>query len=197
MSQLTREELLSQHHTRDTWGRVGARHAKRKKGDEGGWPAVKLGKLTLKVATEGESDWRKDEPLPPVDIAQRKNADALDEAVRTGKNILRDLDTLREAQDAPDFTRRPTDEAYKAARKSLKAAYTHYVGSAPAPAIAPDGDGGLVVQWKSGKREVRLVVPPGEVEKSYVFSRGDKTAKVDYDISGFVLARQLRSTFAD
>ena len=197
MSRATREELLSQYPACDTWGRVGARPAKRKRGDEGRWPALKLDKLTLKVATEGESDWRKDEPLPPVDTPQRKSADALDEAVRIGKGILRDLDALREAQDAPDFTRRPTDEAYKAARKSLKVAYTHYIGAAPSPAIAPDGDGGLVVEWKSGKREVRLVVPPDEVEKSYVFSRGDKTAKVDYDIAGYVLARQLRSTFAD
>jgi hypothetical protein len=118
-------------------------------------------------------------------------------AAQTSQDILRALEALREAQDAPDFTRRPTDEAYKAVNESLTAAYTHYVGSAPAPALAPDGDGGVVVQWKSGKREVSLVVPPSGVEKSYIFSRGDKTAKIDYDISGFVLARQLRSTFAE
>lgn len=116
---------------------------------------------------------------------------------QSSQDILRDLETLREAQEAPDFTRRPTDEAYKAANESLTAAYTHYVGSAPIPALAPDGDGGVVVQWKSGKREVRLVVPPEGEEKSYIYSRGDKTAKVDYDISGSVLAQQLRSTFAD
>jgi hypothetical protein len=118
-------------------------------------------------------------------------------ATSNAQDILRELEVMREAQDAPDFKRSPTDDAYKAAHESLKAAYTHYVGSAPAPDLAPDGDGGVVVQWKSGKREVRLVVPPVGAEKSYIYSRGTKTAKVDYDISGSILAQQLRSTFSD
>lgn len=111
--------------------------------------------------------------------------------------ILAELDSMLHEKDEPDFLHRPTDYAYEIARKSIESAYTHYLGSAPAPAIAPDGEGGLIVEWKLGQREVRLISAPSEDRKSYVYSRGAKTAQVDYDTSGLVLAQRLRSTFAD
>src|ERR1043165_4392714 len=153
------------------------------------WGEFEDDRLTL--AEQDETGWKSLEALLETQEEEKR-----DRIAQSAQDILRDLETLREAQDAPDFTRRPTDEAYKAAYNSLSTAYTHYIGSALVPAIAPDGDGGVVIQWKTGKREVRLVVPPEGEEKSYIFSRGDKTAKVDYDISGSILAQQLRSTFA-
>ena len=52
-------------------------------------------------------------------------------------------------------------------------------------------------EWKSGKREVRLISAASKDRKSYIYSRGAKTAKIDYEISGAILANVLRATFAD
>lgn len=166
--------------------------------EEEKWPELRRAGSNIIVVFTGDVSWQVNVIEAHAEPSKLKAAEP--EPVKVAQNsqpILRELEALREAQDAPDFTRRPTDEAYNAAHESLKAAYTHYIGSAPTPALAPDGDGGVVVQWKSGKREVSLVVPLTGIEKSYIFSRGDKEAKIDYDISGSILARQLRSTFAD
>jgi hypothetical protein len=107
--------------------------------------------------------------------------------------VLGELESLRKAQDEPDFMQ----DAYNLAKETIKSAYTHYIGSAPTPAAAPDGDGGVVVEWKSGKREVRLISAHSKNGKSYIYSRGKKTAKVDYEVSGAILAEVVRKTFAD
>jgi hypothetical protein len=128
---------------------------------------------------------------------QRKQTAHLHEAALARRELLRELEAMLEEEDEPDFLHRPTKYAYDTALESIENAYTHYLCSAPAPATAPDGDGGLIVEWKSGQHEVRLIVAPSEDQKSYVYSRGDKSAQIDYDTSGFILAQRLRSTFAD
>jgi hypothetical protein len=118
-------------------------------------------------------------------------------ATQDVRPILAELDAMLNEKDEPDFLHRPKDYAYDIARKSIKNAYTHYLGSAPSPAVAPDGEGGLIVEWKSGQRVVCLITAPGEDRKSYVYSKGAKSAQVDYDTSGLILAQRLRSIFAD
>jgi len=115
---------------------------------------------------------------------------------RVENAVLQELDSLRKAQDEPDFMHSITKDAHKLAKKIIEGAYTHSVGFAPIPVAAPDGDGGVVVEWKSGKREVRLISAASKDYKSYIYSRGAKTAKIDYAISGVILANVLRSTFA-
>lgn len=57
--------------------------------------------------------------------------------------------------------------------------------------------GGVVIEWKSGKREVRLISAASKDYKSYIYSRGAKSAKIDYKISGAILANVLCSVFTD
>jgi hypothetical protein len=115
-----------------------------------------------------------------------------------GENaVLQKLVSLRKAQDEPDFMHSITEDAHRLAKEIIEIAYTHSIGSAPIPVAAPDGDGGVVVEWKSGEREVRLISAASKDYKSYIYSRGAKTAKIDYELSGAILADVLRSTFAD
>ena len=111
--------------------------------------------------------------------------------------VLRELVSMRGAQDEPDFMHSITEDAHELAKKIIESAYAHSTGSAPTPAAAPDGDGGVVVEWKSGKCEVRLISAASKDYKSYIYSKGAKTAKIDYEISGAILADVLRNTFAD
>jgi len=134
---------------------------------------------------------------PAFEIALRRAFHKLLGLERIENPVLQELDSLRNAQDEPDFMHSITEDAYKLAKEIIEGAYTHSTGSAPTPAAAPDGDGGVVVEWKSGKREVRLISAASKDRKSYIYSRGAKTAKIDYEISGAILANVLRATFAD
>jgi hypothetical protein len=179
------------------WRRLKAHPAKSKEKGASDWPELKRDKKSLQVEGEGENIWGKVPPLPQNDIPQRSCSVRLEESARNGQIVLLDLESMLKEEDEPDFKHKPTDDAYKLARKTLKSAYTHFVGSAPLPAIAPDGGGGLIVEWESGEREVRLISAYNKEHKSYMYSRGAKIAKIDYEVSGLILAQVLRSTFTE
>lgn len=180
---------------RPTWRRGSARSGDKKKRNTPAWPELRRDKLTLKPGQTEAGDWGKDEPRPPIgDIRSSQPAPAK-EAKSDVRPILDELEAMRTEQDEPDFIHSVKDYAYEISRPVIERAYTHYLGSAPAPAIAPDGDGGIIVEWKSGELEVRLIVAHSKEHKSYIYSRGSKTAKIDYELSGSVLARVLRDTF--
>lgn len=113
------------------------------------------------------------------------------------QHILRDLDATLNEQDEPDFLHRPTQYAYDTARQIIENTYTHYVGSAPSATIAPDGQGGIIAEWKSGRRIVRLIVSSSQDGKSYVYSRGATRSQIDYSASGLTLSQQLCFIFPD
>jgi hypothetical protein len=118
-----------------------------------------------------------------------------DECVQTAQGILRNLDAMLQEEDEPDFHHRPTQYAYDLARQIIGETYTHYVGAPPLSTIAPDGQGGIIAEWKSGRRIVRLIVSPNQTGKSYVYSRGASQSLVDYSASGLTLSQQLSSVF--
>jgi hypothetical protein len=114
------------------------------------------------------------------------------------QQVLRDLGAMREEEDEPDFMHRPTDDAYDLARRFIERVYTHCVDSAPVPAVAPDGDGGVIVEWQSGRRTVRLVVPASKDENSYVYSkRENDPSEMDDPATDLDLAKRLRTIFVD
>lgn len=114
------------------------------------------------------------------------------------ESLLRDLEAMLKEQDEPDFLHRPTKYAYDFADQLIKDSYTHYVGSAPIPTVGPDGEGGIVLEWKSaGRSVVRVIIPSNEDKKSYIYSRGLSRSEVDYSVSALALAHQLCSTFTD
>lgn len=161
--------------------------------DSDEWPEIQSKDRLVLLETDA-SAWK---PLEKPTEAEEVSSESSEAADLTARRVLDDLNAMLKEQDEPDFLHRPTDPAYKLARHVIKSAYTHYLGFAPVPAIAPDGDGGLIVEWKSGQREVSLIAAPSKEQKSYVYSRGAKTARIDYGPSGLILAKRLRSTFAD
>lgn len=122
----------------------------------------------------------------------------LQEASLATQNILRDLEAMLQEEDEEDFRHRPTDYAYNLARQIIESAYTtHYVNFAPTPTIAPDGDGGLALEWKVGRRVIRLIVSHNQDMRSYIYKRGEDRPSQIYAASGEILVEQLRSVFAD
>jgi hypothetical protein len=117
---------------------------------------------------------------------------------QAAQQVLRSLEDMRKEEDEPDFRHSPTTYAYDITEKIVKDSYTHYIGSAPVPTVGPDGEGGIVLEWKSaGRSVVRMIIPSSGDKKSYIYSRGVNRSEVDYSVSALTLARQLRSTFAD
>jgi hypothetical protein len=116
---------------------------------------------------------------------------------QSAEPILRELEAMLAEQDEPDFRHRPSDYAYDTARQIIRSAYTHHVASAPKPTLAPDGDGGLRIEWQSGRRIVRLIIPHSQNEEGYVYSRRDGPSEIDEPATDEALARRLRSIFAD
>jgi len=110
---------------------------------------------------------------------------------------LAELEAMRNEPDEVDFRHSPSDHAYRGTLDLIEGAYTHYLRSAPAPNIAPDGDGGVIVEWQSGRRVIRLVVPASEDESSYLYSRGDGPSEIDDPATDLILVQRLCSIFAE
>lgn len=112
-------------------------------------------------------------------------------------HILRKLDVMLQEEDEPDFLNKPNEFANNKFRAFIENAYTHHVGQSPVPAIAPDGDGGVVAEWKSGQSIVRLIVAPNDVGKTYIYRKGNQESAIDHSPSGLLLAQRLTSIFGD
>jgi hypothetical protein len=112
--------------------------------------------------------------------------------------LLRDLEAMLKEEDEPDFLHRPTQYSYDLTKQLVKDSYTHYIGSAPVPTIAPDGDGGATVEWRSADGSVvRLIIRASQNGKHYIYSENLDRSHVDYVVSGLAIAQQLRSIFTD
>jgi hypothetical protein len=111
--------------------------------------------------------------------------------------ILKKVEIMSQEEDEPDFLNKPSDFAYNKFREFVKSAYTHHVGQSPEPAIASDGNGGIVAEWKCGQNIVRLIVAPSETEKTYIYRKGHQESAIDHSPSGLLLAQRLTSIFGN
>jgi hypothetical protein len=114
---------------------------------------------------------------------------------QSAEPLLRDLEAMSKEEDEPDFLNRPTPFAHETAEKLIRDAYSHYVGSAPPATLGPDGDGGMVAEWQSGQRVVRLIVAPNKNAKTYIYRRANNESAVDHVPSGTILAQRLLTVF--
>jgi len=118
--------------------------------------------------------------------------------IQSAEPLLRDLEAMLKEEDEPDFLHRPTQYAYDLTEQLIKDSYTHYIGSAPVPTIAPDGNGGATVEWRSADGGVvRLIIPARQNGKHYIYTKDLKRSHIDYEVSGLAIAQQLRSVFAN
>ncbi len=113
------------------------------------------------------------------------------------ERIRQKLDVMLQEEDEPDFLNKPNEFANNKFRAFIESAYTHHVGQSPVPAIAPDGDGGVVAEWKSGQSIVRLIVARDDVGKTYIYRKGNQESAIDHSPSGLLLAQRLTSIFGD
>jgi len=113
------------------------------------------------------------------------------------ERILQKLDLMLQEEDEPDFLNKPNEFANNKFRAFIESAYTHHVGQSPVPGIAPDGDGGIVAEWKSGQSIVRLIVAPDDNGKTYIYRKGNQESAIDHSPSGLLLAQRLTSIFGD
>jgi len=158
------------------------------------WPEIRRSEGVERMSVE-DANWG-----PPREASTSRLQSRICNILQNRKtlaHVLSDLDEMRKEEDEPDFRHSPTNDAYSRTRQIIKNAYTHYVASAPVPAIAPDGDGGVIIEWRSERRLVRLVVLGEENQSSYVYSKMDGPSEVNDPATDLILAQRLRSTFAD
>jgi hypothetical protein len=102
---------------------------------------------------------------------------------------LRDLQALRqEEQETPEPI---TPHAYDKAEKVLK--YLDAVAGADLhpPHLAPDGSGGIRMEWFQGAANVRIVIPAREEQRPYIYFILDGVSEVT-KLSNALLFATLR-----
>ena len=114
--------------------------------------------------------------------------------MKIDNTILHELQALRNAQDEPDFMHSITDAVYKYTESLIKEAYEQIITPLPTPAVAPDGIGGLVIEWKQEYLTVRLIVQP---DNKYIYNNDGKRGFVTHDTHSTVLANTLQSLFTN
>lgn len=104
--------------------------------------------------------------------------------------VITDLNALRREEAS---TEEPiTDFAFATARAVLRVAYNEIKRPIPAPAIAPDGEGGIRIEWVRPRKNVRVVIPSHSGQRTYIYHRRDGESAIDR-LSGIRLAEHLRS----
>jgi len=103
--------------------------------------------------------------------------------------VIADLHTLREEEAEEEFPITPF--AIRTALNVLNAAFNDIDASVPMPAIAPDGSGGIRIEWARDNRNVRAVIPSRADQRSFVYHIVNDASKLDR-LSGANLAARLR-----
>ena len=112
------------------------------------------------------------------------------------RNFNSEIACLTNEPDEDDFTSRPTDYSVRLAETTISDAYNLLKRMPPLPSVAPDGRGGLSIQWKDGRKDVRLVVPENTDRKAYIYRRNGKDSEITYIVSGESLVSYLTEIFA-
>lgn len=98
---------------------------------------------------------------------------------------------LRLLERIPDREFRPSKYAYRTAWWLLQEAYIYLTDSFPEPSIAPDGEGGISIDWTNDGRLVRLDIPMSSLRRAYVYYEHGQDHGVVYELSAKVLANWL------
>ena len=108
-------------------------------------------------------------------------------------DIFRDLRALlREEVDQPDSSfLAPTDYAISSLLGLLNRVYSSK-DEFPRPRIAPDGEGGIRLNWIQPERELRLVLPATPDQRKYIYHQAGREYAAEYDVSEATLAYWLR-----
>jgi hypothetical protein len=94
---------------------------------------------------------------------------------------LKILDELAELNTL-DEGFRPTEHAGATATDLITSLYC-VSASFPLPSIAPDGDGGILLNWENKARILRLVIPDSPQRKGYLYHEDGQSYSAEYDLS--------------
>lgn len=83
---------------------------------------------------------------------------------------VRELRNLREEERETDEP--ITEHAFNAARELLSYIPLVLSNDVPVALLAPDGEGGLRIEWFRGERNVRVVIPSQAALRHFVYHRG-------------------------
>jgi len=104
------------------------------------------------------------------------------------KQVYADLIALQREEDEDDYIYKPTNYAFGTAERLLLIAYLSVNSDIPRPAITPDGEGGLRLEWRVPDREVRLICPAQPHRQPYIYYEADDNYKVVENVEGKTLA---------
>ena len=108
--------------------------------------------------------------------------------------VMADLKALREEE--KDTEQPISDFAFRTAVAILRVAYSEINEPIPTPAIAPDGEGGIRIEWARERRNVRAVIPSQRTERAYIYHRFSGESAIDR-LSGTKLAERLRAVILE
>lgn len=85
----------------------------------------------------------------------------------------------------------PTRSAFNLARQFIFGVRPLLHGNVPAGSLSADGAGGIRVDWQSGEREVRLVLPGKKGGRMYIYHQQSEEYAAEYTVSAETLAHWL------
>ncbi|MDQ2730908.1 MAG: hypothetical protein M3Y56_04555 [Armatimonadota bacterium] len=103
------------------------------------------------------------------------------------------LDRLLDLLRIEDEEERPSSHAFTTASSLMTSARLLLKTGYPRAVLSADGDGGIRIEWVSGEREVRLIIPANEHSKGYIYHQQGENPVVDpTPPTGTTLAKWLQ-----
>lgn len=104
--------------------------------------------------------------------------------------FISDIRALREEERASEAPITPY--AYSKAVEVLDYANTVLSADLPRALIAPDGNGGIRIEWLRGSLNVRVLIPPRSEQPAFIYERTGRNSHV-HAFSRAVVVQTLRS----
>jgi hypothetical protein len=102
---------------------------------------------------------------------------------------IAELKAVREEERGEEIPITPF--AFTMARMVLSAAFNEFDAPVPLPAIAPDGSGGIRIEWARSDRNVRAIIPSSADQRRFVYHIVNETSHIER-LSGANLAARLQ-----
>ena len=98
---------------------------------------------------------------------------------------------LKDEVPEDDFIYAPTEKALERFERLVKFGYALSSVEVVRPLISPDGQGGLVLEWRKLPKEVKLIIPAKFENKPYLYYENGDIYDVIENIKSDVLAQKL------
>lgn len=114
-----------------------------------------------------------------------------DVALENLANVRERVLQLKDEAPEDDFIYAPTKKALERFERLVTFGYALSSGEVVRPLISPDGQGGLVLEWRKLPKEVKLIIPAKFENKPYLYYENGDIYDVIENIKSDVLAQKL------